>query len=412
MDPVSGGAFGDVWKCNYIDLNADGILALVAVKAFRFSEKDGLERINRQISREIGINLKLLRHDNIVPLLGIATGFGRMPELRCLVSPWMPNGTLNDYLAFNQNDLTVLDRLRMLEDISAGLRYLHSVPVMHGDITGANILIDEGGHARLIDFGLSTIVRPLLGQSHLAATTIRRGAIRYAAPELVLSDDVHELGPLEKTDIYSFGCVMLQVLSGRHPWSEIKSEVLEMRIAFMIIEGRGPQRPDGNPAIMDLDWDFIQKCLQFEPKFRPSADEVHDFVVDRCFSLGPSPHGVSGDLDTAEHPSDSPLVHPGHEPGPSVIEPGTQRSHLAPLHIDHPRTALNNIMQMIYGPAAWRHILWEVYSQGPPNALTWYAKIYIDDMNYGHASSRTKGAAQDAAAMMALNRLRKENLSL
>jgi serine/threonine protein kinase len=74
----------------------------------------------------------------------------------------------------------------------------------------ANILIDRRGHARLIDFGLSAIVRPLLGQSHLAISSIRPGAIRYAAPELVLSDDAHDL-PLEKADIYSFGCVMIQV---------------------------------------------------------------------------------------------------------------------------------------------------------------------------------------------------------
>ncbi|KAG1741213.1 kinase-like domain-containing protein, partial [Suillus occidentalis] len=159
------------------------------------------------IGREIGI-LKILSHRNIVPLLGIATGFGRMSELRCLVSPWMPNGTLNSYL-LNHNDLTVLDRSRM--DVSAGLRYLHSIPVMHGDITGANILIDERDHARLIDFGLSSITKPLLGQSHLAISSVRHGAIRYAAPELVTSEDVRSLGLMEKTDIYSFGCVMLQV---------------------------------------------------------------------------------------------------------------------------------------------------------------------------------------------------------
>ncbi|KAG2047849.1 kinase-like protein, partial [Suillus hirtellus] len=160
--------------------------------------------------REIGI-LKILRHNNIVPLWGIATGFGYWPELCCLVSPWMPNGTLNEYLASNHNDLTVLDRSRMLEDVSAGLRYLHSKAVMHGDITGANILIDKGGHARLIDFGLSTITQPLLGQSHLAVTSIHYGAILYAAPELILPDATCDPGLEEKVDIYSFGCVMLQV---------------------------------------------------------------------------------------------------------------------------------------------------------------------------------------------------------
>ncbi|KAG2040479.1 kinase-like domain-containing protein [Suillus americanus] len=208
QDHISGGGFGDVWKCNY---NADDISAVVAVKAFRYPEQYyDSEKINKKINREIGI-LMILSHDNIVPLLGTATGFGRKPELLSLVTPWIPNGTLNVYLASKHNELTMLDRSRMLKDVSAGLRYLHSVPVVHGDITGANILIDEGGQAKLIDFGLSTVVLPLLGQLHLAATSIHAGAIPYAAPEL-LTNDIGDL-PLEKTktDIYSFGCVMLQV---------------------------------------------------------------------------------------------------------------------------------------------------------------------------------------------------------
>ncbi|KAG1793584.1 kinase-like domain-containing protein [Suillus variegatus] len=285
LDPLAGGGFGDVWKCNF-NHDTNDISALVAVKAFKLTDRYDLETINRRISREIGI-LKILRHKNIVPLWGIATGFGRMPELRCLVSPWMLNGTLDAYLTSSHNDLTVLGRSRMLEDISAGLRYLHSIPVMHGDITGANILIDERGHARLIDFGLSSIIQPLLDQSHLAATSIRPGAIRYAAPELVLLDNARDLGFLEKIDIYSFGCVMLQILSGRLPWSEI-TERLECRIVVMIYEGRGPQRPDGHPEIMDPDWNFIKKCLQSGPELRPSADEVLDFVIHRLSHPGNS----------------------------------------------------------------------------------------------------------------------------
>ncbi|KAG2032692.1 kinase-like domain-containing protein, partial [Suillus americanus] len=203
-----------------------------------------------------------------------------------LVSPWMPNGTLNEYLASNHTDLTVLDRSRILEDVGAGLRYLHSFHVMHGDITGANILIDEGGHARLIDFGLSTMTQPIHGQSHLAVTSKHPGAIPYTAPELVLLDELHDLDSVEKADIYSFGCVMLQILSGRPPWSEIKSPRVEIRIVVMITKGRGPQCPDGNPAVTDSDWNFIQKCLQFEPEHRPSADEVLDFVMHRFHSPG------------------------------------------------------------------------------------------------------------------------------
>ncbi|KAG1792980.1 kinase-like domain-containing protein [Suillus plorans] len=354
MDHVGAGSYGDVWKCNYT--NANGISTLVspcvgfnllcnwlimigtwtlidkvAVKAFKLPDHYDLETLNRKISREIGI-LKILHHGNIVPLLGIATGFGSRPELRCIVSPWMPNGTLNAYLVSNHNHLTVLDRSRMLEDVSAGLRYLHSIPVMHCDITGANILIDEGGHARLIDFGLSTITKPLLGQSHLAVTSIHHGAIPYAAPELILPETTCDPGLEEKSDIYSFGCVMLQILSGRPPWSEITAPNRMACIITQMSRGCRPQRPDGHPEIIDSDWKFIQKCLQSEPELRPSADEVLDFVMhrfsfpDSCSKLpddhpddapddfpGTSPHGGSNDSDTAEQPPDSPPLHPDDE---------------------------------------------------------------------------------------------------
>ncbi|KAG2116468.1 kinase-like domain-containing protein [Suillus discolor] len=289
MDHVGAGSYGDVWKCNYT--NANGISTLVAVKAFKLPEHYDLEKLNRKISREIGI-LKILHHNNIVPLLGIATGFGSRPELRCLVSPWMPNGTLNAYLISKHNDLTVLDRSRMMEDVSAGLRYLHSHSVVHGDITGANILIDEGGHARLIDFGLSTITQPLLGQSHLAVTSIHHGAIPYAAPELILLETTCDPGLEEKIDIYSFGCVMLQILSGRPPWSEIKAAKPVARIITLMSRGCRPQRPDGHPEIMESDWNFIQKCLQSEPELRPSADKVLDFVMHRFSSPGKSSWSV------------------------------------------------------------------------------------------------------------------------
>ncbi|KAG2047851.1 kinase-like protein [Suillus hirtellus] len=328
MDHVGAGSYGDVWKCNYSD-DANGISALVAVKAFKLPEHYDLEKLNRKINREIGI-LKILHHDNIVPLLGIATGFGYKPELRCLVSPWMPNGTLNAYLVSNHDHLTVLDRSRMLEDVSAGLRYLHSKAVMHGDITGANILIDKGGHARLIDFGLSTITQPLLGQSHLAVTSIHHGAIPYAAPELILPDTTCDPGLVEKIDIYSFGCVMLQILSGRPPWSEIKSARLVACITNLISQGRRPQRPDGHPRIIDSDWKFIQKCWQSEPHLRPSANEVLDFVMHKFSSpdscSGPpsddgpdndpraSPCGGSNESDTAEKPLESLPLHPDHGP--------------------------------------------------------------------------------------------------
>lgn len=359
-----------------------------------------------------------------------------MSELRCLVSPWMPNGTLTIYLKSNHDDLTVLDRSRMLEDVSAGLHYLHSMRIIHGDITGANILIDEEGHARLIDFGLSTIIQPLLGQSDLAATSIRPGALGYAAPELFLSDDVSDPELVKKIDIYSFGCVMLQILSGRPPWSEIKSKNQHFRIPLMISEGRGPQCPDGHPKIIDFNWNFIQKCLQFEPKLRPSVDEALDFVVHKFHTSdscgrpsddpsdemqsnfhGASLDGSSGDPDVVEQTSDSPPLPSGHEANPltileckiqesSHVRPPIQQFRLGSVRLA--RMVLNNMLQWRYGPSAPSHVKWEIYSQGPEQSLTWYATVYIDDNNHGHGTANTKVGAQEIAAIQAIEWLDKE----
>jgi serine/threonine protein kinase len=166
-----------------------------------------------------------------------------------------------------------------------------------------------------------------------------------------------------------------QVLSGRPPWSEIQSEY---RIPVLISQGRGPQRLDGPPSIIDLDWDFIRKCLRHGPELRPSAEEVLDFVIHRLFPLGDalelvdypsthasfqgssrplddppgdppdsfpgaSPHHGSDDSDTIEQPPDSISTHP---------DQSTRAKNTVPALFSlpsHPRTALNNELHRMFG---------------------------------------------------------------
>ncbi|KAG1728312.1 hypothetical protein EDB19DRAFT_1747218 [Suillus lakei] len=77
----------------------------------------------------------------------------------------------------------------------------------------------------------------------------------------------------------------------------------------------------------------------------------------------------------------------------------------------HQRTHLNNLLQSIYGPVVYDHVRWEVYSQGPPNSLTWHTNFYIDDMNYGYASAPTRASAQELAAHQAYNNLKRERFN-
>ncbi|KAG2030802.1 hypothetical protein BDR03DRAFT_973980 [Suillus americanus] len=89
----------------------------------------------------------------------------------------------------------------------------------------------------------------------------------------------------------------------------------------------------------------------------------------------------------------------------------TEMGHICNLHVQqtvYPRTRLNNALRSFYDHSAPDHIKWEVYSQGPPNDLTWHTTIYIDDLNYGYASAGTRSDAQDKAADIACTYLSRE----
>ncbi|KAF9241786.1 kinase-like protein [Melanogaster broomeanus] len=223
------------------------------------------------LRRELSVWARL-ENENILLFYGVALGFGPLPALVC---PWAVNGTLNQYL-MDHVDLNLLDRLKLVCDMASGLHYLHSRNVIHGDLTGTNVLINAAGRALLSDFGLSTIHQEFLGTSYF--TTSSRGNMRWAAPELfdLASDGSPKAIINEKTDIYSFGSVTLQALSGQMPFPTSNTH----QVIIKVSQGERPPRVacwDGT-AISDDLWAFIVKCWDDVQLRRPSSAEVHDFI--------------------------------------------------------------------------------------------------------------------------------------
>ncbi|KAF9065004.1 kinase-like domain-containing protein, partial [Rhodocollybia butyracea] len=93
-----------------------------------------------------------LDHPNLVPLLGVTTAveFGDFPSM---VSSWMMNGLLTEYLKSKQQ----FDRMELIKGIAEGVAYLHSNNVIHGDLRASSILIDELGNPAVADTGLLKI---------------------------------------------------------------------------------------------------------------------------------------------------------------------------------------------------------------------------------------------------------------
>ncbi|KAG1723359.1 kinase-like domain-containing protein [Suillus paluster] len=282
QDPIGFGAYGNIYQCVYHGPEGD---VQVAVKAIRSQPTNQLPVTFR---RELGI-WKRLRHDNILKFMGTTRDFG--PFL-ALVAPWISHGTLTSFLDKNKT-LMQCDRLLL----AAGLDYLHtfsltidghtySNPIVHGDLTGVinNVLVGSDRTAYLADFGLSGTLTQLPGMAYLAKKSHRPGAKNRPLQS-----------PL-KSDIYSLGSIMLQILTGELPWPHLKRE-----IAVMVTVSTGNETHPRPDRVTNQQWDFITRCLSKTPMKRPSAKEALQFVDRELSLLRSSGGGVAADTSSSNN---------------------------------------------------------------------------------------------------------------
>ncbi|KAG1723354.1 kinase-like domain-containing protein [Suillus paluster] len=272
QDPVSGGTYGNIYKCVY--RTPEGYV-MVAVKAIRPQFLD--TAIMLVFRRELGI-WKRLEHPNILKFMGTTGDFG--PYV-ALVAPWIVNNTLTSFLK-NNDTLTPRDRLLLLRGVAAGLDYLHTFrftvngqtyfnTVVHGDLSGNNVLIGSDNTAYLADFGMSGALTKSPGMTYLMRMSDHPGAVRWAARELLTVDESAS-AVTTQSDIYSFGCIMLQVLTGDIPWRHLKND---FAIWSKVSIGEIHPRPH---CVIDRYWNFMARCWSETPTDRPSAKEILQFI--------------------------------------------------------------------------------------------------------------------------------------
>ncbi|KAJ7894864.1 kinase-like domain-containing protein [Mycena olivaceomarginata] len=195
------------------------------------------------------------------------------PPSRALVSLWMPLGSVLTYMRENSPSSPYAGDL--LNDVIRGLTYLHDLDVVHGDLCGRNILINEDGRARLSDFGLAGFIH----LDHSIKSPARGGSTRWMAPELIAPTPDRPFRRTRESDVWAFGCVCCEIWSeGKIPFSHI---LTNMGIVLTISESAEvqsqkrpyPTRPHdkgGNP-MQDSLWNLSQRCFQYEPSERPDV---------------------------------------------------------------------------------------------------------------------------------------------
>ncbi|KAG2143532.1 kinase-like domain-containing protein, partial [Suillus bovinus] len=233
----------------------------------------------QRLRREVAVWIRL-RHAHVLTLHGTVSGFGVLPAL---VSEWMHNGALDDYL--ERTGLTMEQKLKLLKQVVDGLKYLHEQGVIHGDLTSKNVVIDNDGNAFLTDFGLSVA---LVEADRSYYNSHSSGAVRWLAPELIglqesestqdgRDGDVDLPKPNSQSDVFSLGCIMLHVFSGILPFWWLQNAPQVFNAQFNHVE---PYRPKPSATVSQQHLDFMRRCWSTKPELRPSTVDAASFVED------------------------------------------------------------------------------------------------------------------------------------
>lgn len=201
---------------------------LVAVKQVSFAKDETLQgRVAEHIKAleaEVAV-LKTLKHENIVQYLGTE----RTEDSIHIFLEYVPGGSIASLLAkfgpFQESVIRVYTR-----QILRGLEYLHQKGIMHRDIKGANILVDKKGTVKLADFGASKKIEDLATVGSGCKSI--RGTPYWMAPEVI-----KQTGHGRPADIWSVGCTVIEMATGKPPWSSYAAPVAAM---FQIASSKDP----------------------------------------------------------------------------------------------------------------------------------------------------------------------------
>ncbi|KAK6912275.1 Serine-threonine/tyrosine-protein kinase, catalytic domain [Dillenia turbinata] len=278
------GGFGSVYKALFDEKSH------AAVKRVEVKGQDA----EREFENELEW-LRKIQHQNIVSTLGYCIH----GEMRFLVYEMMQNGSLESQLHGHSHGMALSwhRRMKISLDVARGLEYLHercNPPVIHRNLKSSNILLDQNFNAKLSDFGLA-IASGATSKSDIKLSE-REG---YVAPEYLLDGKL-----TDKSDVYAFGVVLLELLLGRKPVEKVTptqyQSIVTRAMPQLTDRSKLPNLVD--PAIRNkMDLKHLYQvaavavlCVQTEPSYRP-------LITDVLHSLIPLvPVELGGSLKTAE----------------------------------------------------------------------------------------------------------------
>jgi len=255
------GGFGAVYRGSYLGDE-------VAIKKLHIPDGQVTVAQIEEFRKEVE-NLQALRHSRLVSFIGAALidGSGaaatRSPPALCIITEFMPNGSLHALLHQGKEALSMQQRFSMALQVSEGVAFLHgqSPPFVHRDLKSLNVVLDFALNCKLCDFGLTQSME----KTHISRKENEGGSPRYMAPEIFDSR-----GKItEKVDVWALGCLAVEIVTSRNPHEECSS--IQQVMNKVLLQRQQPF----------LDWTSVcedmrvlaELCFEFNPSHRIDAEK-------------------------------------------------------------------------------------------------------------------------------------------
>ncbi|XP_023117574.1 mitogen-activated protein kinase kinase kinase 4 isoform X5 [Amphiprion ocellaris] len=253
---IGEGQYGKVYTCINVDTGE-----LMAMKEIRFQPND------HKTIKETADELKIfegIKHPNLVRYFGVELHREEM----YIFMEYCDEGTLEEVSRLGLQEHVI--RLYS-KQITTAINVLHEHGIVHRDIKGANIFLTSSGLIKLGDFGCSVKLR---NNTHTMPGEVNStlGTAAYMAPEVITRAKGEGHG--RAADIWSLGCVLIEMVTGKRPWHEYEHN---FQIMYKVGMGHKPPIPE---KLSTEGKDFLGHCLESEPKRRWTASMLldHPFV--------------------------------------------------------------------------------------------------------------------------------------
>lgn len=266
---IGKGTFGRV----YLGMNIT-TGELIAVKQVEVnakaagSDKDKIKELVKSLDQEID-TMQHLDHPNIVQYLGCERKEYSISIFLEYISGGSVGSCIRKHGKFEESVVSSLTRQTLL-----GLSYLHREGILHRDLKADNILLDLDGTCKISDFGISKKSDNIYGND---VTNSMQGSVFWMAPEVIRSQGQ---GYSAKVDIWSLGCVVLEMFAGKRPWS--REEAIGAIYKLGSLNQAPPIPEDVSRAISIEGLSFMYDCFTIDPTERPTAETL--LRAPFCFS--------------------------------------------------------------------------------------------------------------------------------